>query len=154
MKYEDDPAHRSSEDPSSGKVPEKADELLEAARKRGKGLLQRQKHAAMEELSSVAEVMKDAARRLEEKEEPGVGSYVQKAADQLERISASLKDRDLEDLLHQGERALRQRPVVFLGVTAAVGFAIGRFLRAGSQKIVRDVREKRSEGGNGSNLGP
>jgi len=58
MKYEDDPAHRSSEDPSSGKVPEKADELLEAARKRGKGLLQRQKHAAMEELSSVAEVMK------------------------------------------------------------------------------------------------
>src|SRR5436190_1066715 len=141
MTYENDSAGEQAKSESGSELPEKADELLEAARKRGRGLLDRQKTAAVEELSSVAEVMKDAARKFEEKEESGVGGYVQKAAEQLDRISSSLRDRDLKEVLGQAEGALKKRPGVFLGVTAALGFAIGRFLRAGTQKIARDVRE-------------
>ena len=129
---------------SSRDMTEKADELLDAAKKRGRGLLDHQKNAAGEELSSVAEVMKDAARKFEEKEEGGVGAYVQKAADYVEKISSTLKDRNLEELILDAEGRLKQRPAVFLGVTAAVGFAIGRFLRAGSQKLARDVRKKKA----------
>jgi hypothetical protein len=127
--------------PEESGVPEKADELLQAARKRGRGLLEKQKNAAVEELGSVAGVMRDAARKFEEKEEAGVGDYVRKAADALERLSSTLKDRDLGDLVRDAEGALRRRPAVVLGATAVIGFALGRFLRAGSQKIAREVRK-------------
>lgn len=123
-------------------IPEKAEALFEAAKKRGRGLLDRQKRAAVEELSSVAGVMRDAASKFEEKQEEGVGDYVRKAADYVESLSSTLNERDLEDLLHQGENLLRERPALSLGMTAGAGFVIGRFLRASSQRVARDLRSK------------
>lgn len=128
-------------------VPEKADELLEAARRRGRGLLDRQKQAAVEELHSVADVMRDAAHTFEEREEAGVADYVKKAADALERLSAALRERDLEDLVREAEEGVRKRPAVFLGATAVAGFALGRFLRAGSQRVARMKRDGSGNGG-------
>ena len=121
-------------------VHEKADELLEAARRRGRGLLDRQKSAAVDELHSVADVMHDAARRFEERQEGGVAGYVDKAADYVERVSSTLRERDLEELLFEAEDALRRKPAVFLGAAAVAGFAIGRFLRASSQRIAKERR--------------
>lgn len=122
-------------------VAEKADELLEAARRRGRGLLDRQKNAAVEELHSVADVMREAAHRFEERQEGGLADTVQKAAEALDRVSSTLRDRDLEELMDGAQDALRKRPAVFLGATAVVGFAIGRLLRAGSQRMARRRRE-------------
>lgn len=127
-------------DPGDAGVPEKADDLLEAARRRGRGLLDRQKTAAVEELHSVADVMRDAARRFEEKEEGGVADVVEKAAGVVERISTTLRDRDLKDLMIEAEEALHRKPAVFLGAAAVVGFALGRFVRAGSQRIAKERR--------------
>lgn len=138
-------SHPSNPSPGGG-VPEKADELLEAARKRGRGLLDRQKNSAAQELGSVAGVMREAAQKFEEKEESGVSDYVQKAADYVDRISSTLQERDLGELVHEAEGALRKRPAVVLGVAAVVGFALGRFLRAGTQKIAQDVRESKDDG--------
>ena len=133
----------SSSGPSQGDsgASEKADELLEAARRRGRGLLDRQKSAAGDELHSVADVMRDAAKRFEEREESGVAEYVEKAAEAVERVSSTLRERNLEELLGEAEDTLRRRPAVFLGATAVVGFALGRFLRAGSQRIIKERRE-------------
>ena len=121
-------------------VPEKADELLEAARRRGRGLLDRQKSAAGEELHSVADVMRDAARRFEERQEGGVAEYVQKAADYVDRVSSTLRERDMEDLMVEVKEQLRRKPAVVLGAAAVVGFALGRFLRASTQRITKEQR--------------
>jgi ElaB/YqjD/DUF883 family membrane-anchored ribosome-binding protein len=121
-------------------VSEKADELLEAARKRGRGLLDRQKSAAGEELHSVADVMRDAARKFEERQEGGVAKYVEKAADYVDRVSSTLRERDVEDLMVKVEEQLRRKPAVVLGAAAVVGFALGRFLRAGTQRIAKERR--------------
>jgi len=126
--------------PGDAGVREKADDLLEAARRRGRGLLDRQKSAAVEELHSVADVMRDAARRFEEREEGGVAEYVEKAAAALDRVSATLRERDLEELLVDAESAIRRKPAVSLGAAAVVGLALGRFVRAGSQRIAKERR--------------
>jgi vacuolar-type H+-ATPase subunit E/Vma4 len=118
----------------------KADELLEAAQRRGRGLLDRQKNAAGEELHSVADVMRGAARQFEEHQEAGVAGYVDKAADYVDRVSSTLRERDLEDLMVEFEDQLRRKPAVVLGAAAVVGFALGRFLRAGTQRIAKERR--------------
>jgi len=140
MIKEHNPASGGDSGPREQGLPEKADELLEAARKRGRGLLNRQKRAAVEELSSVAGVMRDAAAKFEERQEEGVGDYVRKAADYVEGLSSSLGERDLEELLHQAEGTLRERPALCLGLTAGVGFMLGRFLRASSQRVAKTVQ--------------
>jgi ElaB/YqjD/DUF883 family membrane-anchored ribosome-binding protein len=142
MIQEQTPASGGDSHSSGQGLPEKADELLEAARKRGRGLLNRQKRAAVEELSSVAGVMRDAATKFEEKQEEGVGDYVRKAADYVEGLSASLGERDLEELLHQAEGKVRERPALCLGLTVGVGFMLGRFLRASSQRVVKTVQSE------------
>ena len=114
---------------------EKTDELLEAAQQRGRGLLDRQKKAAVEELQSVADVMRDAAQEFEAREEEGVADYVQRAADALDRLSSNLQDRDVEDLVRAVEQGVRTRPAVYLGATAIAGFVLGRILRAGTKRI-------------------
>lgn len=130
------------ETPREGGTGEKAEELLETVRKRGRGLLHRQKQAAAEELSSFAGVMKDAATKLETTDEARVGTYVRKAADFVDGLSSSLKEHDLEEVVHQSEGALRGHPAVGLGLSAAAGFVIGRLLRASSQRIAERAREE------------
>jgi vacuolar-type H+-ATPase subunit E/Vma4 len=110
-------------------VPEKADELLD-----------RQKSAAGEELHSVADVMRGAARKFEEQQEGGVAEYVDKAADYVDRVSSTLRERNVEDLMGEVEEQLRRKPAVVLGAAAVVGFALGRFLRAGTQRIAKERR--------------
>jgi ElaB/YqjD/DUF883 family membrane-anchored ribosome-binding protein len=134
------------EAPREGGAAGKADELLESVRKRGRGLLHRQKQAAVDELSSVAGVMKDAATKLETTDDAGVGLYVRRAADFVDGLSSTLRERDLEDLVRQTEGAVRERPVLCLGLAAGAGYVIGRLLRASSRHIAEEVREGRGAG--------
>jgi ElaB/YqjD/DUF883 family membrane-anchored ribosome-binding protein len=121
-------------------VHEKRDELLEAVRRRGRGLLDKQKSSAAEELTSFADVMHDAAKKFDEKDEANVGGYVQKAADYVQKLSSTLRDKNPREMLHEGERLIRLKPAIALGASALVGFAIGRLLRASGSKIAEETK--------------
>jgi hypothetical protein len=125
-------------------VKQKADELLEVARRRGRGLLDRQKRAAVDELHSVADIMREAAHSFEQREEAGLGSYVEKAAQALDRVSSTLREREVGDLLAEAENGYRKRPAICLAATALAGFAIGRFLRAGPRRLAGKGRDEAS----------
>ena len=114
--------------------PKPGDELGEAARQRGRGLFDRQKHAAGEELRSVADVMREAAHTFEKRQESGLADYVEKAAEALDRASTTLREREVGELLSECEDALRKHPTVGLVAMAAAGFALGRLLRAGPKR--------------------
>lgn len=122
-------------------VPEKADELVDAARRRGRGLLERQKDVAGDELGSVAEALHDAARKLGDKHDETLRPVVEKGAGLLDRVSKALKEHDVEDLMRRAQRSLQERTVVGLGVAAAIGFALGRIVRAGSGRIADSASE-------------
>lgn len=49
---------------------------------------------------------------------------------QLEEISDVVATRDLGSLKDQAERLARDRPALFLGAAVALGFGVGRMLRA------------------------
>lgn len=116
---------------------EKTDELLDAAKRRGRGLLDRQKTAAGDELHSVADVMRDASRRLEERQEESLAGYATKAADGIDRLSAALREREPAELLSEAERMFRSRPVLGMAATACAGYFLGRLLKAGSKSLAR-----------------
>ncbi len=135
--------------PSSGKRAggePSGEELLEAARKKGHSLFERQKRAAVEELSSLSGVMKDAAAKLSTTDEIGVGDYVRKASEYVDRLSSSLREREPGELLGEWKRILRERPALCLGLTVGAGFLFGRLLRTGASQVDRTLAGAGSPG--------
>jgi hypothetical protein len=100
-------------------------QAVQAAR----SLIGEQQQAAASGLGEFAGALRRAAR-----DGNGAGSPVariaESAADNLQRFSDSLRDRDLDGLLRDAESFAKRQPVVFIGAAALVGFLAVRFLKA------------------------
>jgi len=58
---------------------------------------------------------------------------VEQANDGLRRISDTLRNKNLDEIVREAESFARRQPVVFLGAAAVAGFLAVRFLKASSQ---------------------
>jgi len=97
------------------------------------GLVSRQKDQVADRLGGVAGTIRDVANRLQE-ENQGVGQYATRAADQVDRLSHYLRDRDLNTFFRDTETFARRHPDVFLGGTFLAGLLLARFLKSSSDR--------------------
>jgi hypothetical protein len=99
------------------------------------GLVSKQKDQAAQSLGSVAGALRDVGNRLNEQNDQdgaGFGQYAVRAADQVDRLSGYLRDRDLGTFVRDTESFARRHPDVFLGGTFLAGLLLARFLKASS----------------------
>jgi hypothetical protein len=102
-------------------------------------LVDRQKGQAADRLGSVAGALRDTADRL--KEENGtVGDYATRAAEQVDKLSTYLRDRDLGTFVRDTETFARRHPDVFLGGTFLAGLLVARFLKSSAERQEWDGR--------------
>jgi hypothetical protein len=89
----------------------------------------RQQQAAAQGIGKFAGALREAARNTD----GGDGASARVAetiADGLDRLSGSLKGRDLNALIRDVEDFARSQPLVFLGAAVATGFIAMRFLKS------------------------
>lgn len=99
------------------------------------GLVTRQKDQAADRLGGVAGALRDVANRLQEQDPAaGFGQYATRAADQVDRLSHYLRDRDLNTFFRDTETFARRHPDVFLGGTFLAGLLLARFLKSSSDR--------------------
>lgn len=99
------------------------------------GLVTRQKDQAADRLGGVAGALRDVANRLQEQDQAtGFGPYATRAADQVDRLSRYLRDRDLNTFFRDTETFARRHPDVFLGGTFLAGLLLARFLKSSSDR--------------------
>lgn len=89
-----------------------------------------QKGRATGELDAVAQAVRDASHRLRNEQHETVATYVEQAAGQLERLSRTIRDKDLNELLHDAQRLARRQPAWFIGGSFALGLLAARFLKS------------------------
>jgi hypothetical protein len=92
--------------------------------------LSSQKGRATGELDAVAQAVRDASHRLRDEQHESVATYVEGAAAGLERLSRAIRDKDLNELLHDAQRLARRQPAWFLGGSFALGLLAARFLKS------------------------
>ncbi|WBO21257.1 hypothetical protein [Sphingomonas abietis] len=86
-------------------------------------------------LDSVAKMIGDSAAQIDEKLGSAYGDYARKAGDAVAGFSASLRDKDVEELFDDARNLVRGSPAIAIGAAAAAGFVIARIIKAGSEAL-------------------
>lgn len=94
--------------------------------------LNSQKDRATEGMGNVAEVVRNATRQLREQHHDGVADYIERSANQLERFSAQLRNKDVSELMRDAQSLARRQPALFVGSAFALGLVGARFLKSSS----------------------
>lgn len=111
-----------------GERPEKG--MLGSVRQKTTSQLNAQKARATEQLDQIAGNVRRSTQRLRAERHDVVASALERGVDQLERFSAQLRNRDMDELLADLERFGRRHPALFLGSSFAAGLMLARFAKA------------------------
>jgi len=111
----------------------RAGAIWDDAREAARSKMNEQKDAAAEGIGEVAGALRDAARR---QRGDGAGEPLARltgsAADGLDRLSSTLRNKDVGMMLRDMDDFARRQPVAFFGLALAAGFLAVRFLKAGN----------------------
>lgn len=110
-------------------------ELSSAASEKVEELAEQGKEAGYERSVGLANAARRAADDLEGSS-PEIARHVRTAADSIESVATSLRERSVGDLMQDATGFARQQPAAFFGAAVLAGFAIARFAKssAGNQQ--------------------
>jgi ElaB/YqjD/DUF883 family membrane-anchored ribosome-binding protein len=117
--------------------------LMDHVRQGATAQLSTQKNKATDGIGTVAQAVKQASQQLRTQQHDTIANYIDQAANQLERLSTSIRDKDVGELVRDAQQFARRRPAVFIGSAFAIGLLGARFLKSS-----RD----RQNGSDGRNL--
>ncbi|WP_354066606.1 YtxH domain-containing protein [Bradyrhizobium sp. OAE829] len=90
-----------------------------------------QKSSGAEYVGNLAETIRRAAREFDT-DLPLAGTYIRKAASQIEGVSDHIRNGNLNDVVRSAQSFARRQPTAFLGLAVLAGFGAVRFLRSSS----------------------
>jgi hypothetical protein len=124
---------------STEAIKDQASEFVDAAKDLGsqaadrfKEKVEDQKDAGAQYVSGIAEAMRRAAREFDSNL-PIAGTYMRKAASQVETVSDSVRNGDFSDLVRNAQNFARRQPTTLLGTAVLAGFGIVRFLKSSAE---------------------
>jgi hypothetical protein len=128
------------------KAEQQAGQLADQAKQQATSQLSSQKERATQHLGSVAQALRQTGQHLREQDQGSMAQYTDKAAEQVERFSGFLKNKNVNELMSEAERFARRQPSLFLGGAFAVGVLGARFLKSSSQQQSSGGSQQQSSG--------
>lgn len=120
-------------DQTKEQAKQRAAEMAQQAKEQGRQMFAGQKDKAAGQVDSVARALRSTADQMSA-EEAQTGRYVGLAAEQLESFGQRLREKDVDDLLHDAQNLARRSPMAFFAGSVAAGFLLSRFLKSSSDK--------------------
>jgi hypothetical protein len=108
-------------------------DLIDNVKQRATAQLDSQKGRATDSISTIANAVRGTTSQLRNEQHDVLAQYVEKAADQLERFSANLRDKDMTELLDGARSFARRQPALFVGGSLVAGLLAARFLKSSGQ---------------------
>lgn len=90
------------------------------------------KSSGAEYVGSLADTMRRAAREFDT-DLPIAGTYIRKAAQQVDGVSQGIRSGNLNDLVRSAQSFARRQPTAFLGIAVLAGFGVVRFLKSSAE---------------------
>lgn len=122
------------------KAREQATKLRGQATDRARSAAEDGKTRATETIDGLARAVHEAAGNLEQQVNPQIAQYAHRAADALDSLSDSLRNKSVDELVDDARTFARRSPAIAIGAAVAVGFALARFLKASSSASTGSYR--------------
>jgi ElaB/YqjD/DUF883 family membrane-anchored ribosome-binding protein len=90
------------------------------------------RHLAADRIGGIANAVRGTSERLRSEQQDRVADLTDSLADNVERLSSYLRDRNLSDFRRDAEDFARRQPAVAVGIALAIGLIGARFLKSGS----------------------
>src|ERR1700716_556864 len=103
-----------------------------------------QKSAGADYVGSLADTIRRAAREFDS-DLPIAGTYIRKAASQVEGVADTIRTGNFKDLVRGAQSFARRQPTAFLGMAVLAGFGAVRFLKS-SADHTEGYRSRRDSG--------
>jgi gas vesicle protein len=91
------------------------------------------KSSGAEYVGNLADTMRRAAREFDT-DLPLAGTYIRKAASQVEGVSDTIRKGNFNDLVRNAQLFARRQPTAFLSLAVLAGFGVVRFLKSSSEE--------------------
>ncbi len=104
--------------------------LAQEAAGQVKSQVQGQKGRVAEQLAIAADALRQTGDQLRGQNQGSLAEYFDQAAGQVNRLSRSVRDRDVGELIGEVQRFARRQPALFVGSAFAIGLIGGRFLKS------------------------
>jgi hypothetical protein len=111
-------------------VVDQARTSLRQARDSATSSLNDSRHQAADRIGGVASAVRSTSDHLRSENQPGVANLTDSLAEQVERFSSYLRDRDLRAFRDDVEHFARRQPAAALGLALALGMLGARFLKS------------------------
>jgi len=131
---------------ATSQVKEQVSDLTQNVQEQATNYLGEQKGMAADRLEGVASALRNVGQEFNERDEGTLAHYTDGLAEQIERFSGTLRDREIGSLVDDARQLAYRQPEWFVAGALAVGFALGRFFKS-SQRSRYDNRGY--DGGNG-----
>lgn len=121
----------------AGVAVERGRHFIESARDQATDYVDRRKDDIAQSVADFATSLRESTRSFDER--PNIRAVVDSAAEGLEHLADSIRDRTFADFFNDFEEVARRRPAAVAAVSVAVGFLAARFLKSTAE----DMREER-----------
>ncbi|SJZ54565.1 phasin family protein [Novilysobacter spongiicola] len=112
------------------RLKDSAKHLGEQARDEGKQRVEEARGTAAGKVDTLADSVKAAASQLSENDIGHLSEYVSDLAENMSRLSTSLREKSGDEMLRDVTRLARENPALFITGSLAIGFGLSRFARA------------------------
>src|SRR3954454_1873452 len=127
---------------------ERGRQFVDSARAQATGYVDQRKGDLAQSVADLANALREASKPFEDR--PNIRAFVDNAAEGLEQLADTVRERSVAEIYADVEDVLRRRPAAVAVATLAAGFLISRFIRASSDNLrVADADRRRAGGGGG-----
>jgi len=104
--------------------------VVTTVKERATAQLDTQKGHATEGLDAISQAVRQTTAHLRSDQHDTLAQYIDQVADQLDRLSSSVRQKTVNELMQDVRQLGQRQPALFIGGSFAVGLLAARFLKS------------------------
>ncbi|MBM6578716.1 hypothetical protein ILT44_00875 [Microvirga sp. BT689] len=120
----------------AGAAVERSRYFIDSAREQATDYVDRRKDDIAQSVADFATTLRESTHSFDER--PNIRAVVDTAAEGLEQLADSIRDRSFADFFNEFEDVVRRRPAAVAAVSVAVGFLAARFIKSTAEDLRYD----------------
>ena len=109
---------------------DKASEVATRAKEQGRSFAEERKGWLGDEISHISDAVWRAGDELRKENDEQLAQYTEALATRIDRVASYMRERNVDQLIHDAAAATRRRPEIVFGGMFVAGLALARFLKA------------------------